>query len=80
MTISWRNIERLVFILTVLVGIIFHFRDKAKMEATTEVKIVVHDADIAEIKAKLERNEQYWLEQKEVNGAFIQYLNLDIEP
>ena len=79
MKIEWRTIERIVFVLTIIIGVIFHFRDKAKSEATTEVKITVHDEDIEWIKRQIEVQNGYWLEQKEVNGAVIRALQLDAE-
>jgi len=79
MEITWKKIERTVYILTILVGVIFYIQDEAKEKATTDLTIVVHTEDIQEIKSKLERNEEYWLEQKEVNGAIITALSLDVD-
>lgn len=77
--VTWRNIERIVYICTILIGVIFYARDEAKEEATIETEMVNMADDIKEMRSKLNDHDGYWLEQKEVNGAIVTALSLDVE-
>ena len=79
MKIEWRTVERIVWLLTIIVGVLLFIRDEAKDRATIENEVAHMREEVKEINKKLERYGEYWMEQKEVNGAVIRALNADIE-
>ena len=79
MEFKWRSIERVVYVATILVGVIFYVRDEARERAVSETIVNSLLEEVEEINTKLEKHGDYWLEQKEVNGAVITALSIDVE-
>ena len=74
---TYRWIERGVFIITILVGVIFHIRDEAKDDAVIEVTLPLIVEDVNDVEKILRRHEEYWHNQNSINGRVIDYLNSD---
>lgn len=68
--INWKWIERGIYLITIISGIIFYFRDEAKEEATI-------DTTLKAIKEKVDDFDKRWQNQSELNGRVIMYIELD---
>lgn len=79
MEIKWSKIKDWIYLATIALAVLYHFYDEGQEKATTDVTIVVHTEDIAEIKQILKDHGGYWLEQKEINGAIVTALGIDVE-
>ena len=77
MNISWRTIERVVFLVTILTGVIFYIRDEAKERAVRETTVENLMEKMDEMNNKLDRHETYWKNQSEINGRVITYIDID---
>ncbi len=74
---NWKIIERIVYIATILIGVALYIRDEAKEKATIETTMVNFSDDVEEIKDKLNKHDGYWIEQMEINGRVITWIELD---
>jgi hypothetical protein len=72
--LTWKD---LVYIGTIIAGIVLFFRDESKDRAEEKVIVKQHTEELKKINAKLEKHGEYWLEQKEVNGAVITALGIE---
>ena len=77
MKLTWTKIKDYVYIATILIGAIFWVRDEAKEGAVIETNMQNIVDDIADINKKLDRNEEYWINQNEINGRVITYIDID---
>lgn len=77
MKVNWKIVERVIYLSTILIGIIFYVRDEAKEKAVIETSMQDVSEDVRDIKKKLEKNDQYWRKQTEINGRIIMYIELD---
>lgn len=71
---TWKDV---IYICTIIVGVVLFFRDEAGDKAVLETTVNYNKMEIEEINEKLGRYEEYWLEQKEINGAIINLLRGD---
>jgi hypothetical protein len=64
MKITWKNIKEYVYIATIVIGVMFHFVDKAKSTTTYQVTFVIHQQDYEkfklETKEKLKDYDKRW--------------------
>ena len=79
MELKWANIKEYVYIATIILSIGYHFIDEAKEKATVDADMKHMAQELKEVNKKLDKYGDYWLEQKEVNGAIITALSLDVE-
>ena len=77
MKINWKIVERFVYIATILVGVIFYIRDAGRDKAIIETTMNVVLEDVKEIKKELNKYDEYWIQQTEINGRIIMYIELD---
>ena len=77
MKINWKIVERVIYLSTILIGIIFYVRDEAKEKAVIETSMQDVSEDVRDIKKKLDENDEYWRKQTEINGRIIMYIELD---
>ena len=74
MKLTWRTLERGIYLLSI-VGVIITWRaDKARSTAIMETTVVNLSDDIKDINKKLERNEDYWRNQLLVTGRIIEFM------
>lgn len=77
MKATWIKIKDYVYIATILIGALLWLRDEAKEDAVVETNMQNLINDIADINKKLDRNEEYWINQNEINGRVITYIDID---
>ena len=65
-----------IYVLTIIIMVMFWFRDEAKEEVELEVTMREIAKDVAEIKTKINRHEEYWLNQMGVNTRLITIADL----
>jgi len=67
---KWKWIERAVWALTLIIGVLLYFRDEAKDDAMIETQLNIL------IENDKQRTE-YWNKQNEINGRIMLYMQLD---
>jgi len=77
MKVNWRTAERIIWSLTILVGILFYVRDEAAEKAITEHTLADVLSEVDDINKKLDRHESYWINQNQINGRVITYIDID---
>ena len=70
-------IERVIYLVTILVGVIFYIRDEAVEKSVLQGDLVEMKGHQLEIISKLDKNDIYWKEQMEINGRVVMYIELD---
>jgi hypothetical protein len=68
-----------VWVGSILIGVIFWFRDEAKEKATTEVTLQNMEEKIDRVLEKQKTYDGYWHEQTEINGRIVTWMELDGE-
>lgn len=77
MKVTWARIKDIIYVLS-LVGVIITWRvDKARTQAVVETNMVNLMEEVEDINAKLDRHETYWINQNEINGRVITYIDID---
>lgn len=74
----WRWLERIIFMSTILIGVIFYVRDNAVDRAMMASRLEQLEKNQDEMLNKMQEFERYWRRQNEINGRIIQYLDLDV--
>ena len=67
MKLTWQNIKDIIYVITIVVGVLLFLRDEAKDEALIEVtlnQLVKND----------EKREGYWVNQLEFNGTVNEFI------
>jgi uncharacterized protein with HEPN domain len=77
MKITWQYIERTIYLLTVVIGVVFYFRDKATRQAVFETKIEIMLENQKNILEKFKETDIKWEKQAEINGTITTYMLLD---
>ena len=70
-------VKDVIYIVSILVAVIFYFRDKARGEAILETKV---DTVIENQRSLLEKAKEIdikWEKQAEINGKILLYIDLD---
>ena len=75
--INVSTIKDIIYIVTILLGVAFFFRDKAVNQAILNEQIRTMQSNQDEILKKLQDNDIRWYEQIEQNGKFSMYIILD---
>ena len=77
MKITWSKIKDIVWALS-LVGVIITWRvDKARIQAVVETNMLNLMGEVEDANDKLDRHEKYWINQNEINGRVITYIDID---
>jgi len=74
---KWKWVERGVYLFTFVTMIVFYMVDEAKEKAVTETNLTNILSDVEEINKKLYRYETYWINQNQINGRVVAYIDLD---
>jgi len=77
MKITWSKIKDIVWAVS-LVGVIITWRvDKARIQAVVETNMLNLMGEVEDANDKLDRHEKYWINQNEINGRVITYIDID---
>lgn len=83
MKITWARIKDYVYAITIILMVIFYFRDEAKEKATMEVTLEEVRKDVSEIKSaqnvKFQRYDTYWIENTKNITRIVTVLELDAD-
>jgi len=81
MKLTWQQIKDYVYIITIILMVVFYFRDEAKEKATMEVTLKEVRDDVSEIKSaqntKFRTYDQYWIKNTENITRIVTVLELD---
>ena len=75
--ISMSIIKDVIYILTIIIGVLFYFRDKAAKEAVHEAQDKVMVENQLNILNKLKEIDVKFEKQAETNGKILMYIELD---
>ena len=83
MKLTWSKIRDYVWAITIILMVLFYFRDEAKEKATMEVTMKEVRDDVSEIKSKQDIKfrtyDQYWIKNTENITRIVTVLELDSE-
>lgn len=74
--ITWKDV---IYVGTILVGIAMYFIKGAREQGTLHADVKKNTEELIKVNEKLDKYGDYWMEQKEVNGAVITALGIDDE-
>jgi len=74
---KWQYVERTIYIITILLAVFFHFRDKATKQAVLETKIETMIQNQESILNKFKEADIKWEKQAEINGKITVFMLLD---
>lgn len=81
MKLTWKQIKDYVYIISIILMVVFYFRDEAKEKAVMEVTLKEVRDDVSEIKSlqnnKFRTYDQYWIENTKSITRIITVLELD---
>ena len=71
------KIKDYIYIATLLIGALLWWRDDVKEDAVVEANMINLVGEVEDINDKLDRHEKYWINQNEINGRVITYIDID---
>lgn len=81
MKLTWKNIKDYVYAISIILMVLFYFRDEAKEKATMEVTLEEVRKDVSEIKSvqqiKFRTYDTYWIENTKNITRIVTVLELD---
>jgi len=81
MKLTWAQIKDYIYIGTIIIMVMFYFRDEAREKATLEVTLKEVRDDVSEIKSeqtlKFNKYDTYWIENTKSISRIITVLELD---
>ena len=83
MKITWTNIKDYVYAISIVLMVLFYFRDEAKEKATMEVTLEEVRKDVSEIKStqqiKFRTYDTYWIQNTKNITRIVTVLELDAD-
>jgi hypothetical protein len=70
-------VKDIIYVITILLAVFFHFRDKATRQAVLETKIETMLENQRNILDKFKENDKKWDNQTELNGKVLMYIDID---
>jgi hypothetical protein len=74
---SMSQIKDLIYIISVVIAVIFYFRDKAGRQAVLDTKVEIMLENQKNILEKFKETDVKWEKQAEINGKITTYMLLD---
>ena len=74
--LSMSYIKDIIYIIIIVLGVFYHFRDKAVTKAVFNLQVETMQDNQKEILKKLQENDLRWDEQQEKNGNIFMFIQL----
>jgi len=75
--ITFSNVKDIIYIVTIIIGVIFWYRDKIKNDTIQQEQMKTVQKNQEEILKTLHEHDNFWIKQQEINGRVTMYITLD---